>query len=473
MPPAGSLPRQNKYWRAMIWTNLDSVYFIGVGGIGMSALARYFVSQEKAVAGYDRVSTALTDQLVREGVDVIFEDRSQLIPASYRNPERTLVIYTPAVPEDHQQLDYFRRGGFRVIKRSVALGEVFNTGRGVGVAGTHGKTSISTMLAHILHSSSLGCNAFLGGISKNSSSNLYLDRASKVILAEADEFDRSFLTLFPEIAVLSSMDADHLDIYQSEENIHRGFESYIGQIREKGKLVLKYGLSPKVPDHVTVYTYAVDQKKADYHVENLRQEGLGYSFNVRTPNTLLPVIKLKIPGMLNVENSLAAVAVAHQMGLAADGIVHALSDYLGVQRRFDVQVNNERRVYIDDYAHHPTEITAFLSSVKALFPDKRITGVFQPHLFTRTRDFADQFARSLEMLDQLILMEIYPAREEAIPGINSAMLLDRVQMDEKVLIKREQLLRVVKERDPQVLVTMGAGDINQFVGPLKEWCMRI
>ncbi len=457
----------------MIWANLNTVYFIGVGGIGMSALARYFVSQGKSVAGYDRVSTVLTDQLHREGVDICFEDRSQLIPKAFRNPERTLVVYTPAVPEDHQQLNYFRKGGFRVIKRSVALGEVFNTGRGVGVAGTHGKTSISTMLAHILHSSPLGCNAFLGGISKNSSSNLYLDPASKVIIAEADEFDRSFLTLFPEIAVLSSMDADHLDIYHSVENIHRGFESYLAQIREKGKLILKFGLSPKVSDHVSVYTYSIEEKAADYRVGNLTRDGLGYRFTVHTPHSVLPMIKLQIPGLLNVENALAAVAVAHQMDIPAENIVHALSIYEGVQRRFDVQVHNERRVYIDDYAHHPTEITAFLSSLRKLFPDKKICGIFQPHLYSRTRDFADQFAKSLEMLDQLILMEIYPAREEPIPGVSSEMLLDRIQMEEKVLVKREQLLRVVKERDPEVLVTMGAGDINQFVGPLKEWCMRI
>jgi UDP-N-acetylmuramate--alanine ligase len=457
----------------MIWTNLDSVYFIGVGGIGMSALARYFVSQGKAVAGYDRVSTVLSDQLHREGVDIYFEDRSQLIPKAFRNPERTLVIYTPAVPEDNQQMNYFRRGGFRVIKRSVALGEVFNAGRGVGVAGTHGKTSISTMLAHILHSSTLGCNAFLGGISKNTLSNLYLDPASKVIIAEADEFDRSFLTLFPEIAVLSSMDADHLDIYHSVENIHRGYEAYVSQIREKGKLILKFGLSPKVSDHVTCFTYSVDQKEADYHVENLILDGLGYRFTVRTPRSVLPEIKLQIPGILNVENALAAVAVAHQMGITPDSIAHALLDYQGVQRRFDVQVHNEQKVYIDDYAHHPTEIKAFLSSVRALFPGKKITGIFQPHLYSRTRDFADEFARSLEMLDELILMEIYPAREEPIPGVSAEMLLERIKMDEKVLIKREQLLRVVKERNPEVLLTMGAGDINQFVGPLKEWCLRI
>ena len=456
----------------MIWTNLDSVYFIGVGGIGMSALARYFVSQGKAVAGYDRVSTALTDQLVREGIDIHFEDRSRLIPSAFRNPERTLVIYTPAIPENHQQLNYFRNGGFRVIKRSVALGEVFNTGRGIGVAGTHGKTSISTMLAHILHSSTLGCNAFLGGISKNNSSNLYLDPASRVIVAEADEFDRSFLTLFPEIAVVSSMDADHLDIYHSEENIRKGFEAYIGQIRDKGKLILKFGLNPDVPDHVTFFTYAMDSPEADYRVENLRQEGLGYRFNVRTPGSLLPEIVMQVPGILNVENALAAVAVCHQLGLPSEQITQALSEYRGVRRRFDLQVHSGKRVYIDDYAHHPTEIRAFLSSVRALFPNKRITGIFQPHLYSRTRDFAEPFARSLELLDQLILMEIYPAREEPIPGVDAAMILDRVQLDEKVLISREQLMRVVKERDPEILVTMGAGDIDKFVEPLKEWCSR-
>ena len=456
----------------MIWANLESVYFIGVGGIGMSALARYFVSQGKAVAGYDRVSTALTDKLTREGIDIHFEDRSQLIPKEFRNADRTLVIYTPAVPEKHQQLNYFRKGGFRVIKRSVALGEVFNSGRGIGVAGTHGKTSISTILAHVLHSSTLGCNAFLGGISKNSSSNLYLDPASRVIVAEADEYDRSFHTLYPEIAVVSSMDADHLDIYHTEENLHQGFEKFISQIREKGKLIYKFGLTPAVPYHVERFTYSVDQKEADYHVDNMEANGLGYAFTVVAPNQVFPPIKLQIPGKLNVENALAALAVAHQLGVAPEGIALALSEYKGVERRFDVRVFSEKGIYIDDYAHHPTEIRAFLSSVKELFPQKKITGIFQPHLFTRTRDFADAFARSLEMLDELILMEIYPAREDPIPGVNSAMLLEKVRMNEKVLISREQLLRVVKERKPEVLVSMGAGDISQFRGPLKDWFLR-
>jgi len=456
----------------MIWANLDSVYFIGVGGIGMSSLARYFLSQGKAVAGYDRVSTSLTDTLTREGIDIHFEDLSVLIPDVFRNPERTLVIYTPAVPENHQQLNYFRKRGFRVIKRSVALGEVFNTGRGIGVAGTHGKTSISTMLAHILHSSTLGCNAFLGGISKNTKSNFYLDPASKVIIAEADEYDRSFLTLFPEIAVVSSMDADHLDIYLSKENIIKGFESYIAQIRDKGKLIHKYGLNPRVPNHVERYSYSIDNQEADYHTRKIIPHGLGYNLTVVCPESVIPDIQFGIPGMLNVENVLAAIAVAHQLGIAPEIISSALSGYKGVERRFDLQFQNAERVYIDDYAHHPEEIKAFLSSVRSLFPNRKLTGIFQPHLFSRTRDFVEEFARSLEMLDVLILMEIYPAREEPIPGVNASIIFDRVKLKEKVLVSREQLLRVVSEQDPKLLVTMGAGDINQFVKPLRGWIER-
>ena len=438
----------------------------------MSALARYFLSQGKAVAGYDRVSTPLTDQLAREGIDIHFEDHSSLIPEGFRNPERTLVIYTPAVPEQHQQLRYFRKRGFRIIKRAVALGEVFNTGRGIGIAGTHGKTSISCMLAHILHHSKLGCNAFLGGVSKNSGSNLYLDPASKVIIAEADEYDRSFLTLFPEITVVSAMDADHLDIYHSKENIIKGFEDFIAQIREKGKLILKYGLTPLIPDHVERYTYSLDQPEADYHVTKLHQKGLGHTFTVMAPDLVIPELILEVPGKLQVENALAAIAVSHQLGIAPEIIARALSTYRGVERRIDLQVHRADKVYIDDYAHHPEEIRAFLNSVRSLFPGKKLTGIFQPHLFSRTRDFAEEFARSLELLDSLILMQIYPAREEPIPGVTSSVIYDQVRLKEKVLISREQLLRVVKEQNPELLVTMGAGDINQFVAPLRDWMNR-
>ncbi|MFH0759568.1 MAG: UDP-N-acetylmuramate--L-alanine ligase [Bacteroidota bacterium] len=457
----------------MIWSNLDSVYFIGAGGIGMSALARYFVSQGKQVAGYDRVSTALTDQLNREGIDIHFEDRSVLIPDAFRNPERTLVIFTPAVPDNHQQLNYFRKRGFRVIKRSVALGEVFNTGRGIGVAGTHGKTSISTMVAHILHDSVLGCNAFLGGISQNTRSNFYLDPASQIIIAEADEYDRSFLTLFPELAVVSSMDADHLDIYHSQENIIKGFESFISQIREKGTLIRKLGLNPAIPDHVECYTYHVSDPRADYHTINLAEQENGSRFTVVTPHMVIPEINLRIPGLLNVENAVAAIAVAHRMGLAPEVIARNISSFKGVERRFDIQVQKKGRIYIDDYAHHPEEIRAFLSSVRKLFPDKKLTGIFQPHLFSRTQDFAGEFARSLEQLDVLILMEIYPAREEPIPGVTSSLIFDQVKLTEKVLVKREQVLKVLVEQEPELLVTMGAGDINQFVSPIRNWMEKL
>jgi UDP-N-acetylmuramate--alanine ligase len=456
----------------MIWTNLDSVYFIGAGGIGMSALARYFVSQGKRVAGYDRVSTALTDKLSREGVVINFEDKSVLIPEAFRNPERTLVIYTPAVPKNHQQLNYFRKHGFRVIKRAAALGEIFNAGKGIGVAGTHGKTSISTMLAHIVHKSNLGCNAFLGGICKNTGSNLLLDPASRLIIAEADEFDRSFLSLFPEIAVVSSMDADHLDIYHTKENVRKGFESFIAQIREKGKLIHKFGLSPEIPAHVETFTYSLEDSRSDYYALEMVPMGIGTQFSMVTPTGIIPNLPLRLPGRLNVENAVAAVAVAHQLGLTPDTIALNLSDYQGVERRFDVKVYNDQRIYIDDYAHHPEEIRAFLSSVRRLFPGKKLTGIFQPHLFSRTRDFAKPFAKSLELLDVLILMEIYPAREEPVPGVTSALIFDEVNMNEKYRVSGEQVMKVLMEQEPVLLVTMGAGDINQFVSPIKNWMER-
>jgi UDP-N-acetylmuramate--alanine ligase len=294
-----------------------------------------------------------------------------------------------------------------------------------------------------------------------------------VIVAEADEFDRSFLTLYPEMAVLSSMDADHLDIYHSPENIRRGFEAFLAQIRDQGKLILKQGLEPEIPEHVRAFRYALDDNTADYFAIDLVHEGLASRFSVRTPDMIIPDLHLGLPGALNVENAVAAVAVAHQLGLTPEVIARNLGAYLGVERRFDVRLHKDTRIYIDDYAHHPTEIRAFLDSVRALFPDKRLTGVFQPHLYSRTRDFAEGFARSLEMLDELVLLDIYPAREEPIPGVSSSLIFDQVNLAEKVLIRREQLLKVIRERNPELLVTMGAGDINQFVEPLKDWMDRI
>lgn len=452
----------------MIWNNLDSVYFVGIGGIGMSALARFFQKRGKNVAGYDRTSTALTDQLTREGIHIHFVDKPSHIPSEYRDPERTLVIYTPAVPDHCSELHYFRGRGFRVIKRSVALGEVFNAGHGIAVAGTHGKTSVSTMLAFIMSKSLNGCNAFLGGISKNFNSNLVVHPTALTVIAEADEYDRSFLALFPDIAVITSIDEDHLDIYGTKENLVAGFTQFARQIREKGKLILKSGIMLTVPEHLDVFTYAVNDPGADYHIIKMELIKGRHRFSVKTPKNIFEV-SLGVPGMINVENALAAIAVAEQSGMLLEQISSALKEFSGVKRRFDVQVLQESRVYIDDYAHHPEELRAFISSVREIFPGRRITGIFQPHLYSRTRDFAAGFGRSLSMLDELILLNIYPAREEPIPGVTSDVIFREVTLNEKVLIEDKQLLQVLKERDPEVLLTMGAGDIDRMVEPLKTW----
>lgn len=452
-----------------MWINLDSVYFVGIGGIGMSALARYFHSRDKNVAGYDRTSTALTDQLMREQIDIHFIDKTALIPSEFKDPDRTLVIYTPAVSENNNELNYFRNNGFRVIKRSAALGEVFNNGNGIGVAGTHGKTSVSTLLAYILSQSKMGCNAFLGGISKNFKSNIVIDSSSKNIIAEADEYDRSFLTLYPKMAVLTSIDPDHLDIYLSEENLQIGFESFLNQINDKGKLIIKFGLDLKIPSNIDVYTYSLSDKDADYHVTFIEKVGINYKFTVQTPRDIIQNVTIDVPGLINVENAVAAIAAADQSGVPRDVIVNACSKFTGVKRRFDIQLYTENRVYIDDYAHHPEELNAFISSVRNIFPGKKITGIFQPHLYSRTRDFAEQFAESLGLLDELVLLDIYPAREDPIPGISSATIFDKVKMAEKVMIRQGQLINVLKERDPEVLLTMGAGDIDKLVEPLKSW----
>jgi UDP-N-acetylmuramate--alanine ligase len=455
----------------MIWANLDSVYFVGIGGIGMSALARFFRHRGKNVAGYDRTSTELTDQLAREGIDIHFEDKPVLVSREFRDPERTLVIYTPAVSEQNNELSYFRNHGFRVIKRSTALGELFNAGRGIGVAGTHGKTSVSTMLAHIMSDASVGCNAFLGGISKNFNSNIVIHPTSDTIIAEADEYDRSFLTLFPEIAVVTSVDDDHMDIYGTRDNLVEGFEKFLDQVSEKGKLVIKHGLELKIPDHLEVFTYALDNPGADYFITSRKSVTGKYHFTVKTPMDMFEAT-LGIPGLVNVENALAAIAVADQSGVPLEKIAAALEGFRGVKRRFDVQVWTTDRVYIDDYAHHPEELKAFIGSVREIFPGKKITGIFQPHLFTRTRDLAKAFGESLSMLDELILLDIYPAREAPLPGITSEVIFREVNLSEKVLIKYEQLLKVLQERDPEVLLTMGAGDIDRMVEPLKSWMER-
>ncbi|MCA1747948.1 MAG: UDP-N-acetylmuramate--L-alanine ligase, partial [Bacteroidales bacterium] len=327
------------------------------------------------------------------------------------------------------------------------------------------------MLAFIMSKSVNGCNAFLGGISKNFNSNLVVHPTATTIIAEADEYDRSFLALFPDIAVITSIDEDHMDIYGSKENLVAGFGQFVKQIREKGKLILKAGIMISVPDHLDVFTYAVDDLRADYHVIKKELIAGRYQLTVKTPKNIFDV-SLGVPGLLNVENALAAIAVADQSGMLLEQISAALKEFTGVRRRFDVQVIRENRIYIDDYAHHPEELRAFISSVRELYPGKRITGIFQPHLYSRTRDFAEEFGKSLSMLDELILLEIYPAREEPLPGVTADLIFKNVSLNEKVLIGGEQLIKVLNERDPEVLLTMGAGDIDRMVEPLKGWMER-
>lgn len=452
-----------------MWVNLDSVYFIGIGGIGMSALARFFQTHGKQVAGYDRTSTTLTDQLAREQIDIHFIDKPALIPVSFRDPDRTLVIYTPAVPEDSHELSYFRNNGFRVIKRSVALGEVFNAGKGIAVAGTHGKTSVSTALSYIMSESVGGCNAFLGGISKNFNSNLVVNSTSRIIIAEADEFDHSFLTLFPKMAIVTSMDADHLDIYESRENLVMSFQKFVNQIVDKGTLILRHGLQIDVPEGIDLFTYSLTDPRADYHVTSIERVGWHYQFTVKTPREVLPDLTLGVPGLINVENALAAIAAADQSEVPREAIIVGCAGFKGVKRRFDIRIMKKGRIYIDDYAHHPEEIRSFLRSVRELWPDSKLTGIFQPHLYSRTRDFAPEFAESLSTLDELILLDIYPAREQPIEGVTSKIIFDDVDLKEKVMIGKDQLVRVLRERDPEVLLTMGAGDIDTLVEPLTGW----
>ncbi len=452
---------------------VNSVYFLGVGGIGMSALARYFLSQGKSVAGYDRTSTPLTDQLSREGADIHFEENLARIPLKFRRKEDTLVVYTPAVPADHSELRWFRDSSFTLMKRSQVLGLIMEGHRGIAVAGTHGKTTISSMIAHIFRDSGTGCNAFLGGITRNYGTNLLLDPASDHFIAEADEFDRSFLTLFPQTAVISAVDDDHLDIYGDRKNLLEAFNRFASQLKPGGTLIVKKGIELKYPDNRKILSYSL-REKADFYASGFRKEGMFTRFDLHFEGKTEEGMILGVPGLLNIENSVAAFAVAHSCGIPAARIRKALESYCGVKRRFEIVLNTPQILFIDDYAHHPEELRAFISSVRDALPGKRIAGVFQPHLYTRTRDFAAGFSESLSLLDDVIMLDIYPAREEPIKGISSKIIFDRLTAPgEKILCTKSQLLRVIEELRPEVLLTMGAGDIDQMTGPLEELLLRM
>ena len=443
---------------------VKEVYFLGIGGIGMSALARFFKSRGCSVFGYDKTSTPLTIALEAEGMQIHYEEDVDLVPDGI-----DLVVYTPAVPKQHAEYQFFLENGYPILKRSQVLGLISSGYKTIGISGTHGKTTVTTLTAHLLHQSPTGVNAFLGGISKNYNSNLILSPQSQWVVAEADEFDRSFLQLFPQIAVVTSVDADHLDIYKNIQTLKDSFTKFIGQIKPGGQLIIKKGLSLDVIQHpgLKVYSYSIDQQ-ADFCIRNLRIKTGHYIFDLLLDGTVMKDVELGLPGLFNVENSIAASAAAWLAGATEDEIRKGLLSFTGVHRRFDTRINRKDLIYIDDYAHHPAELKACINSVKHLYPDKKITGVFQPHLFSRTRDFADDFARSLELLDEVILLEIYPAREEPIEGIDSKMLLNKINKTNKRICQNDELIEVLKSLKPELLLTLGAGDIDQFVKPIEE-----
>ena len=450
--------------------NIHNVYFIGIGGIGMSALARWFKTNGYGVGGYDRTPTSLTEQLEEEGMDIHFEDDITRIAEEFKNLHNTLVVYTPAVPNDLNELAYFTNNGFSVKKRSEVLGMITENFFTIAVAGTHGKTTTSSMIAHLLKSAGKNCFAFLGGITQNYNTNLLLGDPSlgeQLMVVEADEYDRSFLTLSPDIAVINSMDADHLDIYGAHEEVEKSFNEFVRNLKPVGKLIYKGGLPVAAPLPGQTF-FCFGSEVCAYRAANIHIENEEFVFDIETTFEIVKNVRIQVPGFHNVQNALAAFAVTRQLGIPASKIKEGLSSFKGVKRRFEYIINRKDFVYIDDYAHHPEEIKAFLSSVKAIYPDKKITAVFQPHLFSRTRDFMDGFAKSLSMADKLILMEIYPARELPIEGITSTVLLDKVTSKEKILASKGNLLKEISETKTDVLVTIGAGDIDKFVKPIKE-----
>ncbi len=440
-------------------------YFLGIGGIGMSAIARYFNHQGMKVSGYDRTPSPLTAKLEEEGIEIHYDDDINRIP---KDIEHTFVIYTPAIPEDLKELQYIREKNYPICKRSKALGEIARNQKCLAISGTHGKTTTSTLLAHILTSSGEGCNAFLGGLSKNYDTNLLLSK-NPVLVAEADEFDRSFLQLFPDIAVITATDADHLDIYSDHSHVIEAFGEFASQIKQNGSLVAKYGVDvPLANVKAKVYRYSYDTPCDFYASDIVEKDGGYFDFTINSPMTKIEHCMVGVPGWVNVENAVAASAVALIHGVKPDKIKSALKSFEGVKRRFDIHINRKDFAYIDDYAHHPNEIKAAISSMRNIFSGRHITGIFQPHLYTRTRDFADEFAEALSQLDAVIMLPIYPARELPIEGVNSEMILDKITIKEKSLVQKDELLNTLSSRKLDCLVTFGAGDIDRFIDQIDK-----
>ena len=449
--------------------DIKSVYFIGAGGIGMSAIARYFLHKGLFVAGYDKTPSTLTRQLEKEGMTIHYEENVNLIPIECCQPETTLVVYTPAIPATHAELVYFQNNGFTIEKRAQVLGTLTRTHKGLCFAGTHGKTTTSTMCAHILHQSHLDCNAFLGGISKNYGTNYILSKKSDYVVIEADEFDRSFHWLRPWMSVITSTDPDHLDIYGTKEAYLESFRHYTELIQEGGALIIHKDLEMKqhVKEGVKVYDYS--RNTGDFHAENIRIENGTITFDFISPVENVKDIELGHPIPINIENGIAAMAMAQLNGCTAEELRKGMETYAGVDRRFDFKIKNNRHVFLSDYGHHPKEILQSAKSLKELYGNRKVTVIFQPHLYTRTRDFYKEFADALSHFDEVILTEIYPAREEPIPGVTSALIYENLRKGiEKQMIKKDDVLDFVRSRDFDVLVVLGAGNLDNYVPQITE-----
>lgn len=451
----------------------SNIYFVGIGGIGMSAIARYFKASGFNVAGYDRTRTEVCTNLEKEGILIHYEDNMNFVGSYYKDPQTTLVIYTPAIPKDHKELTYFMENGFTVIKRAAALGKLCEKKNCLAIAGTHGKTSISTITSCIMVRTEGRCSAFLGGISKNFQSNLHLDVDSRNVVVEADEYDRSFLQLTPSTALISHLEADHLDIYGDFETMEAAFVEFANRTTKKGNVVV----GPNIPDEIkarfrkdlSVYSYGVDNAEYDFYASNISYGNGLCIFDIHTPFGIIEGIKFRIGGRHNIENAVGATAVAMLNKATADDVRSGLEMFTGVLRRFDIHIQTEKCIYIDDYAHHPGEISAFLTAVKQIYPTKKITAVFQPHLYSRTKDFYIDFAKSLSICDTLVLLPIYPARELPIEGVSSQLIYDNCTAKNKLMCEKSELLQQLEKLNPELIVTMGAGDIDRLVKPITEF----
>ncbi len=448
---------------------VENYYFLGIGGIGMSAIARYFKAKGFNVAGYDRTASLLTHELEKEGIAVNYSDEVEVIPSEYKNPDNTFVVFTPAIPKDNVQYNFFVSNNFVMQKRAQVLGDITRRERGLCVAGTHGKTTTSTMIAHILKQSHVDCNAFLGGISKNYTSNLLLSDKSDLVVIEADEFDRSFHHLSPYMAVVTATDADHLDIYGTYDAYVESFNHFTSLVQPGGVLIMKKGivLNPQLAENVSLYTYSATEK-ADFYADNIRIGGGKLLFDFIAPTTKICDVDLGVPVLVNVENAVAAMAVALLSGATESELKAGIASFAGIRRRFEIHYKSDKFTLVDDYAHHPKEIEASLKSINALYNDRKIVVVFQPHLFTRTRDFYTDFAKALSVANQVVLVEIYPAREKPIDGVSSKIIFDEITSPVKKITTKKELIDTLDNIDFQVLLVVGAGDIDTLIPSIIE-----